>query len=224
MFWIRSESGNTALGDPTVSNLVILPDAHHTASHLPAHFEIPALFSLIPMSPSMPINIASSISASASTSSRASSPSSLSGSSSSSAVYVPVHRRIPSNVSRCGAREPKRTLLPIYTPAELMLLAQSPLAKELSAATHAALHEPEFSAIALGKRQQRSREYMQRKEEQEKLKSGVNIVVASRRRSVGRTAERSNNSRRNGASKFVDAASWRPTTRRMEALPVPLAV
>ncbi|KAJ7512922.1 hypothetical protein B0H11DRAFT_1898181 [Mycena galericulata] len=173
------------------------------------------------MSPSMPINIASS--ASASTSSVASSPSSISGSSSSSAVYVPVHRRIPSDVSHRVVQEPKRTL-PIYTPAELMLLAQSPLSKELSAATHAALHEQEFSAIALSKRQQRSREYMQRKEQQEKLKSDVNIVVAPRRRPVGRAAERSNNSRRNGASKFVDAASWRPTTRRLEALPVSLAV
>lgn len=116
--------------------------------------------------------------------------------------------------------------MPIYTPAELMQLAQSPLAKEQSAAIHAALQGQELVAIALSKRQQRSREYIQRGES----KNSSTVVVvgpvpASRRRPVGRAAER-NTSRRNVASnKFMDAASWRgQAPRHMEALPVSVAV
>ncbi|KAJ6595557.1 hypothetical protein DFH09DRAFT_1072523 [Mycena vulgaris] len=159
------------------------------------------------MSPSMPITIAYPASA---TSSAASSPSS-----SSSGVYVPVHRRTPSDRA---APEPKRTL-PIYTPAELMQLAQSPLAKQVSTAMHGALHGQEFSAaIALSKRQQRAREY---KTNAGALRDNNNVVVVvPRRRPVGRVAERSN-SRRGGASKFMDAASWRGQMTRQ---PVTLAV
>ncbi|KAJ6588641.1 hypothetical protein B0H19DRAFT_1100399 [Mycena capillaripes] len=173
------------------------------------------------MSPSMPINIATPAS---SASSVASSPSS--SSSSSSGVYVPVHRRTPSDLSSRAASKPKRTL-PIYTPAELMQLAQSPLAKEISAVTHAALHgQEDLAAIALSKRQQRSREYMQRKNEEESKKVVVVAPVpATRRRPVGRVAERNSNSRRSVTSKFMDAASWRgQAPRHMESLPVPLAV
>ncbi|KAJ6595544.1 hypothetical protein DFH09DRAFT_142479 [Mycena vulgaris] len=177
------------------------------------------------MSPSMPITIAYPASA---TSSAASSPSS-----SSSGVYVPVHRRTPSDRA---APEPKRTrespsphhliatsshtpAVPIYTPAELMQLAQSPLAKQVSAAMHGALHGQEFSAaIALSKRQQRAREY---KTNAGALRDNNNVVVVvPRRRPVGRVAERSN-SRRGGASKFMDAASWRGQMTRQ---PVTLAV
>ncbi|KAJ7167447.1 hypothetical protein C8R43DRAFT_985340 [Mycena crocata] len=162
------------------------------------------------MSPSMPITIASSASA---TSSAASSSNSSSG------VYIPVHRRTPSDISTRA--EPKR-ILPIYTPAELMQLAQSPLSQRLSTRIHDALHGQEFSSIALSKKQQRSREYMQRQNQAADVKKVV--VVTPRRRPVGRTAERSN-SRRNATSKFMEAASWRgQTTRHMEALPVPVAV
>ncbi|KAJ7634997.1 hypothetical protein FB45DRAFT_478865 [Roridomyces roridus] len=117
---------------------------------------------------SAPIDIASkrsSASASSSLSSSLSSPSSSLSSSSSSGVYVPVHRRTPS-----VPQIPQRTL-PIYTPAELTALAQSPLVKQLTAATHAALHQEEdhdvFAEIAMSRRQQRTREYMARKEEAE---------------------------------------------------------
>ncbi|KAJ7038005.1 hypothetical protein C8F04DRAFT_1091019 [Mycena alexandri] len=175
------------------------------------------------MSPSMPIPIPAS-----SASSMASSPSS-SPSSSKSGVYIPVHKRTRSDRA---VSELKRTLL-IYTPAELMQLAQSPLSRHLSAATHAALHaQEELAVIALSKRQQRSRDYMQHKnvEHVKELKNNntVAVVVASaaapRRRPAGRASERSSNSRRNVASRFMDAASWRgQSTRHMEALPVSLA-
>ncbi|KAJ7717047.1 hypothetical protein B0H16DRAFT_1612461 [Mycena metata] len=177
------------------------------------------------MSPSMPINITILASPASST---ASSPSS-SSSSSRSGVYIPVHKRARSDPV---ASEPKRTL-PVYTPAELMQLAQSPLSRHLSAATHAALHaQEELAVIALSKRQQRSREYIQRRNDVEHVqesKNNLNTVaaVAPRRRPVGRAAERSSgpNSRRNvAASRFMDAASWRGPTRHMEALPVSLAV
>lgn len=174
------------------------------------------------MSPSMPITIVSSASA---PSSAASSPSS-STSSSSAGVYVPVHRRaLPS------AQAPKRTL-PIYTPAELMGLAQSPLARKMAVEMHGALHGQE---VALSRKQQRTREYLQRQAPQNEVQtrgvalrdntnttadtdthtSSVVLVpaVAQRRRPVGRAAERSN-SRRNGASKFIDAASWRTPVPR----------
>jgi hypothetical protein len=118
--------------------------------------------------------------------------------------------------------------VPIYTPAELMHLAQSPLAKELSTAMHDALHGQEFAAtITLNKRQQRSREYMQRNAAAGQLKteSNIDVVVvpamAPRRRPVGRVAERSSNLRRGAASKFMDAASWRgQMTRQSVALAV----
>ncbi|KAJ7485678.1 hypothetical protein FB451DRAFT_1230710 [Mycena latifolia] len=162
------------------------------------------------MSPSMPITITSPASA-RTTSSVASSPSS--SSTSSAGVYVPVHRRTPSN----AAPEPKRTL-PIYTPAELMGLAQSPLAKEQAKAMAGVL---QGQAVALSRKQQRAREYKVKtqsnageNEDDTKLKDNTNVVtvvpaVAPRRRPVGRAAERSSNSRRGGATRFVDAASWR---------------
>ncbi|KAF7360578.1 hypothetical protein MVEN_00789100 [Mycena venus] len=179
------------------------------------------------MSPSMPINIATPASAASSV---ASSPTS-SSSSSSNGVYVPVHRRT--------ASRPQRTL-PIYTPAELIQIAQSPLVKQQSAATHAALHEQEdLAAIALSRRQQRTREYMQRQNNT----SGAavapkNTVVVmgqaptqaqARRRPVGRAAERNSNNypRRTVVSnKFMDAASWRGQAPRhtMEVRPVSLVV
>ncbi|KAJ7126256.1 hypothetical protein C8R44DRAFT_734142 [Mycena epipterygia] len=168
----------------------------------------------------MPINIASK--PASGPSSAASSPS-ASSSSSSSGVYIPVHRRTPSNV------EAKRTL-PIYTPAELLNLAQSPLATQVSVAMRTALHGQEF---AMNKRQQRSREYIQRKGTStgattnagalQKENNNVMVVApvaAPRRRPIGRATERSN-LRRGGASKFMDAASWRGQMTRQ---PAPLAV
>jgi len=116
-----------------------------------------------------------------------------------------------------------------------MHLAQSPLVKQQSAATHAVVHEQEeFAAIALSKRQQRTREYMQRNNISGagdlKNSSDTAVVVvgpapAARRRPVGRAAERTSNSRRNVASKFMDAASWRgQAPRHTEARPVSLVV
>ncbi|KAJ7691588.1 hypothetical protein B0H17DRAFT_1133665 [Mycena rosella] len=167
------------------------------------------------MSPSMPITIAAApASAPASTASSATS---------SSGVYIPVHRRTPSHPVSPAAPESRRTL-PIYTPAELMRLAQSPLAQQVSAAMHSALHGQEFAAaITLNKRQQRSREYMQRTTRPGELKDSNVVVVpavAPRRRPGGRVAERSS-SRRGGASKFIDAASWRGQATRQA---MPLAV
>lgn len=121
--------------------------------------------------------------------------------------------------------------VPIYTPAELTALAQSPLVKQLGAATHTYLHEggEAFAEIALSRRQQRTREYMARKEEAEASRAHAatrtpapartpihtSIPITTRRRPVGRVAERSPAQRRNAfgaANKFVDAASWRPAT------------
>ncbi|KAJ7691569.1 hypothetical protein B0H17DRAFT_1200982 [Mycena rosella] len=140
------------------------------------------------MSPSVPITIAAApASAPAST---ASSPSPSSSATSNSGVYIPVHRE-------------SNSALPICTPAELMHLAQSPLAAQVSAS--------------------RSREYVQRKTSPDELQdSNVGVVpaVAPRRRPGGRIAERSS-SRRGGASKFIDADSWRGQATRQA---VPLVV
>jgi len=123
-----------------------------------------------------------------------------------------------------------------------MQLAQSPLVKQPAAATHAALHEREdLAAITPSRRQQRTRDYMQRNNvnrdasnaELGDLKNKNSVVVvgpvpaaAARRRPVGRAAERSSISRRNVANnKFMDAASWRgQAPRHMEAQPVSLVV
>ncbi|KAF8205424.1 hypothetical protein K438DRAFT_1964486 [Mycena galopus ATCC 62051] len=171
----------------------------------------------------MPISIQST-SASASSSAASSPSSSMSSASSSSAgVYVPVHKRTAS------ASKPQRTL-PIYTPAELLQLAHSPLVKQQAAVTHTLLHEDaEFGAIALSKKQARAREYAAPRVAEFKSTNIINggarvnlvaepVPAASRRRpvAIGRTAERNTfgSSRRNGAAnKFMDAASWRGQTR-----------
>ncbi|KAJ6624189.1 hypothetical protein B0H10DRAFT_2007511 [Mycena sp. CBHHK59/15] len=112
-------------------------------------------------------------------------------------------------------------VVPIYTPAELMSLAQSPLTKQFSGAMHAALRDQEFPAIALSKRQQRSREYMQRKNAAAPTESTPNTVTpgnpAPRRRPGGRVDPRRRNL--NPASRFAGldgALSWRAQMRRMD--------
>ncbi len=68
--------------------------------------------------------------------------------------------------------------VPIYTPAELIALAQSPLVKQHSAATHAVLHEQEeLAGIALSRRQQRTREYLLRNNISSTAELTKNMVI-----------------------------------------------
>ncbi|KAJ6495431.1 hypothetical protein C8R45DRAFT_1072818 [Mycena sanguinolenta] len=116
------------------------------------------------MSPSMPIDI---VTLSSSSSSSASSPTSTS-SSSSAGVYVPVHRRVPSASST--STPSSKPQLPIYTPAQLLHLAHSPLVKAQVGITHNLLrdlHSGEeednvLARIALSRKQMRAREYVHR--------------------------------------------------------------
>ncbi|KAJ6615047.1 hypothetical protein B0H10DRAFT_2220684 [Mycena sp. CBHHK59/15] len=152
------------------------------------------------MSPSMPINATTSSTAS----SRASSPPSSAG------VYVPVHRRTNSASSRRSA-EPTNPLPKSYTPAELMQLAQSPLAAQLSSSMNASLQA--YKEVAMRKR---SRGHMERKTAAAPV---VSMPAPPRRRPVVRSYNR-----RNVGSKIVDESSWRLRTQMRTRLEVPGAL
>ncbi|KAK7044492.1 hypothetical protein R3P38DRAFT_2879080 [Favolaschia claudopus] len=174
------------------------------------------------MSPSMSINVAL---ASQASSSAASSPSSSSG------VYVPVHKRTGSAMASTSQRT-----FAVYTVPELIRLAKSPMVKEATTVMHAALniHPAEsvaeltsdtaedsaatpqvafMSEILLSRKKQRAREYSQR----QNIKNNSQQVVvvqpapAPRRRTpLGRATDRNGSlGRRSGATKFMEAASWR---------------
>ncbi|KAJ7275647.1 hypothetical protein C8J57DRAFT_1311321 [Mycena rebaudengoi] len=168
------------------------------------------------MTPTLAIHIPSRASSPASESSAASSPT---GSDSSTGVYIPVHRRVnsasSSSSSRGSSPEPHRTL-PIYTPSELMQLAQSPLSRRLSSSMHdSTFRSGGFSEIAVSKRRQRSREYLQRNNSNT-LPAATTTTAHITTTPTPAPAQRRSKPQQRNASKINildDGASWRPMRR-----------
>jgi len=162
------------------------------------------------MSPS-PISIPSR--SSSESPSVTSSPTSSTSSSShglGSGLYVPVHKRTSSTPK--STRTLEQRTLPIYTPAEMFNLAQSPLTQQVSTSIREPLSA--FPELVMSKRQKRSLEYL----EKQRASTQSVLIVTPRRRPVGRVPDRS----RRNAAKIVDQASWRG--RRLSIVPLPIAV
>lgn len=100
--------------------------------------------------------------------------------------------------------------LPIYTPSELLLLAQSPLSDTLPPQILDPLLK-EFPEVVMTRRDRRARSYKDPSWNvvPRGLKSSATDTTAPRRRPVGRVPERS----RNHAKRVVDEANWRRTGR-----------